>query len=85
MNLIPASEVPSGQLSEFFGRMPEGEQAFLCAHIYTRLAYLLTIRSALSSTTAQPFSVLEGNQIAGTVLSADYAVAETDPHRTSFF
>ena len=29
MRLIPASEVPSDQLSEFFGRIPEGEQAFL--------------------------------------------------------
>ena len=29
MKLIPASEVPSDQLSEFFGRIPEGEQAFL--------------------------------------------------------
>jgi hypothetical protein len=35
VKLIPASEVRSGQLSEFFGRIPEGEQAFLCAHIYT--------------------------------------------------
>jgi hypothetical protein len=29
VKLIPASEVPSDQLSEFFGRIPEGEQAFL--------------------------------------------------------
>ena len=29
MKLIPASEVPSDQLSEFFGRISEGEQAFL--------------------------------------------------------
>ena len=29
MKLIPASEVPSDQLSEFLGRVPEGEQAFL--------------------------------------------------------
>jgi hypothetical protein len=29
VKLIPASEVPSDQLSEFFGRISEGEQAFL--------------------------------------------------------
>ena len=29
MKLIPASEVSSGQLSEFFARIPDGEQAFL--------------------------------------------------------
>lgn len=29
MKLILASEVPSDQLSEFLGRVPEGEQAFL--------------------------------------------------------
>ncbi len=33
MRLIPASEVPSGQLSEFFGRIPDGEQAFLKENI----------------------------------------------------
>ena len=29
MKLIPASELSSDQLSEFFGRIPDGEQAFL--------------------------------------------------------
>jgi RimJ/RimL family protein N-acetyltransferase len=29
VKLIPASEVPSDQLSAFFDRMPDGEQAFL--------------------------------------------------------
>ena len=29
MKLIPASEVSSDQLSEFFGRISDGEQAFL--------------------------------------------------------
>ena len=33
MRLIPASEVSSGQLSEFFGRIPDGEQAFLKENI----------------------------------------------------
>ena len=29
MKLVPASEVSPGRLSEFFGRIPDGEQAFL--------------------------------------------------------
>ena len=29
MKLVPASEVPSEQLSGFFARIPDGEQAFL--------------------------------------------------------
>jgi hypothetical protein len=29
VKLIPASEGPSDQLSEFFGRIPEGERAIL--------------------------------------------------------
>ena len=29
MKLVPASEVPPVQLSEFFARIPDGEQAFL--------------------------------------------------------
>lgn len=33
MKLIPASEVSSDQLSEFFGRIPDGEQAFLKENI----------------------------------------------------
>ncbi len=33
MRLIPASDVSSGQLSEFFGRIPDGEQAFLKENI----------------------------------------------------
>ncbi len=33
MRLIPAGEVSSGQLSEFFGRIPDGEQAFLKENI----------------------------------------------------
>ncbi len=31
--LIPASEVSSDQLSGFFGRIPDGEQAFLKENI----------------------------------------------------
>jgi len=33
VKLIPASEVSSDQLSEFFGRIPDGEQAFLKENI----------------------------------------------------
>jgi ribosomal protein S18 acetylase RimI-like enzyme len=33
VRLVPASEVSSGQLSEFFGRIPDGEQAFLKENI----------------------------------------------------
>ena len=33
MKLIPASEVSPDQLSEFFGRIPDGEQAFLKENI----------------------------------------------------
>ncbi len=33
MRLIPVSDVSSGQLSEFFGRIPDGEQAFLKENI----------------------------------------------------
>ena len=33
MKLIPASDVPPGQLSGFFARIPEGEQAFLQENI----------------------------------------------------
>ncbi len=29
MKLVPASDVPPGRLSEFFARIPDGEQAFL--------------------------------------------------------
>ena len=29
MKLVPASEVSSEQLTEFFARIPDGEQAFL--------------------------------------------------------
>jgi hypothetical protein len=50
VKLIPASEVPSDQLSEFFGRVLGGEQAFLKEDVGESISvatvYGTTLRSA---------------------------------------